>query len=142
MAGGIVASRNRSPRRKSAVMSEINVTPLVDVMLVLLIIFMVSAPLLTVGVEVDLPQAEAKSLSTSEEPLVISIKKDGKIYLQDSAIKEKQLVARLTAITQNNQDLRLYIRGDRTLDYGKVMRVMGMLNTAGFGKIALIAELP
>jgi biopolymer transport protein TolR len=118
------------------------VTPLVDVMLVLLVIFMVTAPLLTVGVPVDLPKTNAATINDQDEPLVISIAKDGKLYLQDTEIPLDSLVPRLNAITNNKPDTRVYVRGDRAIDYGRVMEVMGTVSAAGFSKVALIAELP
>ncbi len=129
-------------RRRYRPMSEINVTPMVDVMLVLLIIFMVAAPLLTVGVPVDLPKTAAATINDQDEPLVISIDKDGKLYLQDTEIALESLVPRLNAITNNKPDTRVYVRGDRAIDYGRVMEVMGTVSAAGFSKVALIAELP
>ena len=129
-------------RGKYKPMNEINVTPFVDVMLVLLIIFMITAPLLTVGVPVDLPKTEAKPITDPGEPLVVSVRGDGKLFLQDTAITLEELAPKLTAITQNKQDARVFVRGDRAVDYGRVMEVMGILTTAGFNKVALIAELP
>ncbi len=129
-------------RRNYRPMSEINVTPMVDVMLVLLIIFMVAAPLLTVGVPVDLPKTAAATINDQDEPLVISIDKDGKLYLQDTEIALESLVLRLNAITNNKPDTRVYVRGDRAIDYGRVMEVMGTVSAAGFSKVALIAEFP
>lgn len=131
-----------SRRQSTRAISEINVTPFVDVMLVLLIIFMVTAPLMTVGISVDLPETEAKSINESTEPLTISIKSDGTIYLQETLLEIEQLVPRLTAITDANAETRIFVRGDRTIAYGKIMEVMGTLNSAGFNKVALIAELP
>ena len=125
-------------------MSEINVTPLVDVMLVLLIIFMVSAPLLTVGVPLDLPQTQAASLDQADkEPLTVSVNTKGQVFLQDSEIKIDELVAKLKAITaaRGGNDERIYVRGDKTVDYGTVMRVMGRLSQAGFKKVALVTEV-
>ncbi len=132
----------RRHRRKS-VMSEINVTPFVDVMLVLLIIFMVSAPLLTVGVPIDLPQTQAKSLEQDREPLTVSVNNKGQVYLQNSEIKVEELVPKLQAITQvrGGFDERIYVRGDRKVDYGTVMRVMGRLSQAGFRRVALVTEV-
>jgi len=132
----------RRHRRKS-VMSEINVTPFVDVMLVLLIIFMVSAPLLTVGVPIDLPQTQAKSLDQDREPLTVSVNNKGQVYLQNSEIKVEELVPKLQAITQvrGGFDERIYVRGDRKVDYGTVMRVMGRLSQAGFRRVALVTEV-
>ena len=124
-------------------MAEINVTPMVDVMLVLLIIFMVSAPLLTVGVPIDLPQTKAKSLDQDKEPLTISVNTKGEIYLQNSEIKIEELVAKLQAVTQarGGSDERIYVRGDKKVDYGTVMRVMGRLSAAGFRRVALVTEV-
>ncbi|HXV24978.1 MAG TPA: protein TolR [Alphaproteobacteria bacterium] len=138
--GGSGALRNRS--RSYRPMSEINVTPMVDVMLVLLIIFMVAAPLLTVGVPVDLPKTAAATINDQDEPLVISIDKEGKLFLQDTEIPLESLVPRLNAITNNKPDTRVYVRGDRAIDYGRIMEVMGTVSAAGFSKVALIAELP
>lgn len=121
-------------------MSEINVTPFVDVMLVLLIVFMVTAPLLTVGVPVDLPKTKAQALSQDREPLSITIKRGGAIYLQNTPIAEEDLVARLSAIAANGYDQRIYVRGDRAVDYGRVMQVMGLLSAAGFTHIGLVTD--
>ncbi|HLI13582.1 MAG TPA: protein TolR [Alphaproteobacteria bacterium] len=123
-------------------MSDINVTPMVDVMLVLLIIFMVTAPLLSVGVPVDLPKASAAPITGQDEPLVVSVNAQGNIYLQDTEIPLDGLAARLQAITQNKPDQRIFVRGDRNINYGRVMEVMGALNQAGFRHVALVAELP
>ena len=120
--------------------SEINVTPFVDVMLVLLVIFMVTAPLLTVGVQIDLPKTKAKAISGSDEPLAVSIDKDGAIYVQDTQMELEQVVPRLQAISDNNPDVRIFVRGDASVDYGAVMRVMGTLNAAGFSRVALITS--
>lgn len=133
-------SRRGGGRRRTAQMSEINVTPFVDVMLVLLIIFMVTAPLLTVGVEVNLPKTKAGPVTGEDEPLAVSVKADGKIFIQDTGVELDSLVARLLAITDNNPDIRVFIRGDAAIDYGRVMEVMGTLNAAGFTKVALITE--
>jgi biopolymer transport protein TolR len=122
-------------------MSEINVTPMVDVMLVLLIIFMVSAPLLTVGVAIDLPQTQAKSLDQDREPLTVTVNDKGQVYLQNTDIKLDELVPKLQAITKNGTDERIYVRGDRKVDYGTVMRVMGRLSAAGYRRVALITEV-
>jgi biopolymer transport protein TolR len=139
--GTVTVGRRRHRRR--VVMSEINVTPFVDVMLVLLIIFMVSAPLLTVGVPIDLPQTKAKSLDQDREPLTVSVKNNGQVFLQDSEIKVDELVPKLQAITQarGGADERIYVRGDRKVDYGTVMRVMGRLSAAGFRRVALVTEV-
>ncbi len=123
-------------------MSEINVTPMVDVMLVLLVIFMVAAPLLTVGVQVDLPQTKASVLSGQDEPLSISIDSAGKVFLQNTEIGVEELAPRLQAITNNNPDVRIFVRGDQAINYGRVMEVMGTLNGAGFRKVALVTGQP
>ena len=123
-------------------MSEINVTPMVDVMLVLLVIFMVTAPLLTVGVPVDLPQTQAPAINEPKEPLVITIDAKGDVYLQNNRIDPKDLGPRLIAITNNNPNATIYVRGDRAIDYGRVLEVMGIVSSAGFTKVSLIAELP
>src|SRR5579885_359632 len=131
----------RKHRRRS-VMSEINVTPMVDVMLVLLIIFMVSAPLLTVGVPIDLPQSQAKSLEQDKEPLTISVNDKGAIYLQNSEIDLDALVPKLQAIAEarGGNDARIYVRGDKTVSYGSMMKIMGRLSAAGFHRVALVTE--
>ena len=123
-------------------MSEINVTPLVDVMLVLLIVFMVTAPLLTVGVPVDLPKTAASQMVGQDEPLMISVNSKGKVFLQETEIARDQLVPRLEAITQSKKDTRIFVRGDRAITYGQVMEVMGLVNLAGFTRVALVTELP
>jgi biopolymer transport protein TolR len=130
-------------RRRRAVMSEINVTPFVDVMLVLLIVFMVSAPLLTVGVPINLPQSQAKALQQDNEPLTVSVNVEGQIFLQNSEIKLDDLVPKLKAIAQarNGTDEQIYVRGDRKVDYGTMMRVMGRLSAAGYHKVALVTEV-
>ncbi len=142
---GITSTNQRaqsSLRRRSRTMSEINVTPFVDVMLVLLIVFMITAPLMTVGVPVDLPETEAGSISDETEPLVISIKPDGEIYLQESPITLETLTPRLRAITGENNKARIFIRGDKALNYGTIMEIMGTITSAGFEKVALITEMP
>ena len=123
-------------------MSEINVTPMVDVMLVLLIIFMVTAPLMTVGVPVDLPKTKASMIPGTDEPLVITIDGMGRVFLQETEIELEKLVPRLRAITANKRDTRIFVRGDRSVFYGQIMEVMGTVNAAGFAKVALIVELP
>lgn len=125
---------------KSKPFSEINVTPFVDVMLVLLIIFMVTAPLLTVGVQVDLPESNADSLQSDNEPLELTISKDGNIYIQETEISIKELIPKLIAITDNRLDTKIYVRGDELINYGKVMRVLGELSGSGFSKVALITK--
>ena len=121
-------------------MSEINVTPFVDVMLVLLIVFMVTAPLLTVGVPVDLPQTRAKSLGEDREPLAVSVDNRGQIFLQNTPIGIEDLVPKLMAISNNGYNQRIFVRGDKAVDYGKVMEVMGLLNSAGFTRIGLVTD--
>jgi biopolymer transport protein TolR len=123
-------------------MAEINVTPFVDVMLVLLVVFMVTAPLLSVGVPVDLPKAPASPLSNPDEPLVISINAKGEIFLQESMIPMENLTARLQAVTGENEDARIFVRGDKGIQYGQVMAVMGSISAAGYRKVSLLAELP
>jgi biopolymer transport protein TolR len=129
--------------RRRPVMSEINVTPMVDVMLVLLIIFMVSAPLLTVGVPIDLPQTQAANLQPEREPLAISINTKGQVFLQNTEIKLEELVPKLKAIAEarGGADERIYVRGDKSVDYGTIMRVMGRLSAAGFRRVGLVTEV-
>jgi biopolymer transport protein TolR len=137
-----VMSNPRAQRGKGRgrPMSEINVTPFVDVMLVLLIVFMVTAPLLTVGVPVDLPQTRAKSLGEDREPLSVTIDNSGRIFLQNTPIEADDLVPKLTAISNNGYNQRIFVRGDKSVDYGKVMQVMGLLNSAGFTRIGLVTD--
>ena len=123
-------------------LSEINVTPFVDVMLVLLIVFMITAPLLTVGVPVELPKTKARSISEPEEPLVITVNAEGVVFIQDTEVDIDKLVPRLKAITENKPDTRIYLRGDKDINYGRVMEVMGTVNLAGFTRVALITERP
>ncbi len=132
-------SRGKRRRRSSyAPMSEINVTPFVDVFLVLLIVFMVAAPLLTVGVPIELPETKAKPLQGDKEPLTVSVKPDGRVFLQDSLIELDTLAPKLLAITNNGYTERIFVRGDKNVNYGKVMKVMGVLNRAGFKRIGLV----
>jgi biopolymer transport protein TolR len=121
-------------------MSEINVTPMVDVMLVLLVIFMVTAPLLTVGVQVDLPRTQAAVIPGKDEPLAVTIDKDGGIFLQETAVEIDALAPRLVAVAGNTPDIRIFVRGDKTINYGRIMEVMGTINAAGFTKVALVSE--
>jgi biopolymer transport protein TolR len=147
MAANVVSATpaGRRGRRRKAVLSEINVTPFVDVMLVLLIVFMVSAPLLTVGVPLDLPQSQAKALEQDREPLTISVNVQGQIFLQDTEVKAEDLVPKLKAITDAKGgaggDERIYVRGDKKVDYGTMMRVMGRLSAAGYHRVALVTEV-
>jgi biopolymer transport protein TolR len=122
-------------------MAEINVTPLVDVMLVLLIVFMVAAPLLTAGVPVDLPNSEAKPITDEEnKPIEISLSKDGLVYIGETQVERAKLIPLLTAMTEGQTDRRIYIRGDQSLEYGGIMELLGAVNGAGFTKVALISE--
>ncbi len=138
MRAGWVSRRSR--RRRATVMSDINVTPMVDVMLVLLIVFMVAAPLLTVGVPIDLPQTQAKSMEQDKEPLTLSVNDKGKVFLQNTEIALEEIVPKLKAIAKNGAEERIYVRGDRKVDYGTVMRVMGRLSAAGYRRVALVTE--
>jgi len=139
-AGTPVIGRRKHHHRK--VMSEINVTPMVDVMLVLLIIFMVSAPLLTVGVPIDLPQSQAKSLDQDKEPLTLSVNDQGKVFLQNAEIDVNDMIPKLQAVAQarGGTEARVYVRGDKKVDYGTMMKVMGRLSSAGFHRVALVTE--
>jgi biopolymer transport protein TolR len=132
----------RGRRRRSSYMpiSEINVTPFVDVMLVLLIVFMVAAPLLTVGVPIELPETKANPLQGDTEPLTVSVQPDGKVFLQDTEVELDTLAPKLVAIARNGYEERIFVRGDRSVDYGYVMKVMGVLNKAGFRRIGLVTE--
>ncbi|MGB0921594.1 MAG: protein TolR [Alphaproteobacteria bacterium] len=138
--GGSTVSGSFKTRRTYTPMAEINVTPFVDVMLVLLIVFMVAAPLMTVGVPVDLPDSKAQAISESVEPLTVSVDSKGEIYLQETKVTMEQLVPRLTAIVRANPKARIYVRGDKHVDYGRVMKVMGRINGAGFTKVALVTD--
>ena len=128
----------RSSKREP--ISEINVTPFVDVMLVLLIIFMVTAPLLTVGVQVDLPETSADTLPEDMEHLTLTINSKGEIFIQESKVEFEKIVAKILAVSNNRADTRIYVRGDKTINYGRVLEIMGMLSGAGFTKVALISE--
>ena len=142
MSAGSATGSGRRRHRRHGVMSEINVTPMVDVMLVLLIIFMVSAPLLTVGVPVDLPQTQAKSLDQDKEPLTVSVNLSG-IYLQNTEIPGEELVAKLKAVADargGGFEERIFVRGDKQVDYGTMMKVMGRISAAGFRRVALVTE--
>ncbi len=134
--------RGRSKRAAYRPLAEINVTPFVDVMLVLLIVFMVTAPLLTVGVPVDLPKTQAQNISDPDDPLIISVNSTGDVFVQESAVELANLVPLLIAITDANPEARIYVRGDRAIQYGRIMEVMGSVNAAGFTRVALVAELP
>ncbi len=135
-AGGSGRRRRRS--RRHSPISEINVTPFVDVMLVLLIVFMVAAPLLTVGVPIDLPETEASALNSETQPITISVNETGQIYLQETEIPLDELVAKLDAIAKNGYQERIYIRGDKITDYGTVMKVMARVSSSGYRRIGLV----
>ena len=129
-------------RQRYQPMAEINVTPFVDVMLVLLVVFMVTAPLLTVGVKVDLPQAEAGAIQGNDEPLTVSINDLGQIFVQEAPVEPSEIVPRLKAITGENADIRIFVRGDERVSYGLVMELMSSISVAGFNKVALITKMP
>lgn len=144
MAGTLMAgpTRGRRGRGRRPLVAEINVTPLVDVMLVLLVIFMITAPLLTSSVEVDLPSTQAAQSRGQDEPLIVTLTGQNKLYIQDSEITEEALVARLQAITQNKPESRIFVRADKAIAYGRVMEVMGTISAGGFTKVALVTEAP
>ena len=129
-------------KRRYNLMSEINVTPFVDVMLVLLIIFMVTAPLLTVGIPVDLPKVKSDALTDQKDPLEVTIKLDGKVFLGESEVEVANIIPRLNAITDQNTKTRIYIRGDRVVAYGRIMEIMSIINSAGYEKVALVTQNP
>ena len=141
MGADLSASAPRGKRQRRAMMAEINVTPFVDVMLVLLIVFMVAAPLLTVGVPIDLPESQAKSIEQEREPLTISVNDKGQVFLQNTQIPVEELVPKLKAIAKSGAEERIFVRGDRKVDYGTVMRVMGRLSAAGYRRVALVTEV-
>ena len=143
--GASLTTKTRSRGRRTGgqyrPMAEINVTPMVDVMLVLLIVFMVAAPLLTAGVPVDLPNSEAKSIQEEDNrPIEVTVTKDDKVYIGETEVKDGNLISLLKAMTEGNEERRIYIRGDQTISYGTVMKVIGKVNGAGFNKVALISE--
>ncbi|AAL51518.1 biopolymer transport exbd protein [Brucella melitensis bv. 1 str. 16M] len=135
---GMQSGGRRRRGRKPALMSEINVTPFVDVMLVLLIIFMVSAPLLTVGVPIDLPDTQAKAMNADTQPMTVSVNSEGKIYLQETEIPIDEVVPKLQAIAKTGYEERIFVRGDKAADYGTVMKVMARISAAGFKNIGLV----
>jgi biopolymer transport protein TolR len=139
---GSKAQGRNGRRARFRPMADINVTPMVDVMLVLLVIFMVTAPLLTVGIPVKLPQTKAEPLSNPDEPLVVTVNAKGEIYLQETSIADDALVPRLQAVTENKPDTKIFVRGDKAIDYGRVMEVMGLIKSAGFTQVALVVDLP
>ena len=134
--------KRRSGNKRYTPMSEINVTPFVDVMLVLLIIFMVTAPLLTVGIPVDLPKVKANALTDQKDPLEVTVKLDGKVFLGESEVKVNNIISRLNAITDQNTKTRIYIKGDRVVAYGRIMEIMSIINSAGYEKVALVTQNP
>jgi len=136
--GGKRSGGKGGRRGRSALMSEINVTPFVDVMLVLLIVFMVAAPLLTVGVPIDLPETQATALNSETQPISLSVNDRGQIFLQETEISMDEVVAKLSAIAKNGYEERIYVRGDKTADYGTIMRVMGLVSQAGYKKLAMV----
>jgi len=140
MAGGLQSRNGRGARSGRRPMSEINVTPFVDVMLVLLVVFMVTAPLLTAGVEIDLPKTKAGTIAGEDEPLAITVDAGGQVFLQETPVDLATLPAKLNAITGRNPDARIFIRGDQAIDYGRVMQVMGTVNGAGYRKVALVTR--
>jgi biopolymer transport protein TolR len=142
MAMGGIGGGNGRGRGRYRPLAEINVTPLVDVMLVLLIIFMVTAPLMTSGVTVDLPKTSANPVSADAQPITISINAQGKVFLQNDAVEIGDLVARLQAATNGQTDRRIFVRGDQSISYGQIMQVMGTIVSGGFSKVALLAQQP
>ena len=133
-----MAFKLRSSKKEP--ISEINVTPFVDVMLVLLIIFMVTAPLLTVGVQVDLPETSADTLPEETEPLTLTINAKGEIFIQETKVEYEKIIVKIMAVSNNRTDTRIFVRGDKTINYGRVLEIMGMLSGSGFTKVALISE--
>ena len=136
----IHSNSSKNKRRKYTQMSEINVTPFVDVMLVLLIVFMVTAPLLTVGIPVDLPKVKATALTDQKDPIEITVNLEGEVYIGESLVDVENLIPRINAITEQNTEARIYIRGDRVVAYGRVMEIMSIINSAGYVKVALITQ--
>jgi len=139
-AGGSRRGGRRRVSRRGKLNSEINVTPLVDVMLVLLIVFMIAAPLLSVGVPIELPKTDAKALPSQQEPITITVDFEGGVFIQDEEISLDDLATRLIAVSTNGYEERIYLRGDRDTDYGEVMKVMARINTAGFTNIGLVTD--
>jgi biopolymer transport protein TolR len=140
LASGTGGRRRRRPRRGGAI-NEINMTPFIDVMLVLLIIFMVTAPLMTVGVPLDLPQTKAAPLNTDAKPVTLSIKATGQVFLADAELKDDEIVARITTTAKQGLDERIFVRGDKRVDYGRVAQVMSIVTGAGYKRVALVTEL-
>lgn len=138
--GGSSGGSSRRRRSKRDLMTEINVTPFVDVMLVLLVIFMVTAPMMTAGVNVDLPKSAAKAIAGQDEPLNVAITSSGEIYIQKTEVKLNELAGKLKAIAGENKEIRIFVRGDRNVDYGRIMQAVGEINAAGFTKVSLVTE--
>jgi len=134
-------SKGNKTRGRGRLMSEINVTPMVDVMLVLLIIFMITSPMLVAGIEVDLPETKSAPISGQDKPLVISIDKKGEIFITETKIPAGELVAKLGNITQEKKDTRIFVKGDKNLSYGKIVEIMAEIQNAGFTKVALISDI-
>jgi biopolymer transport protein TolR len=138
--GGAAGGGKRRRGRRGAPMAEINMTPFIDVMLVLLIVFMVAAPLLTVGVPIDLPQSQAQALNQDNEPLTVSIDGKGDIFLQETKVTLDEIVPKLQALAKQGLEERIFVRGDKTVNYGQIMQIMGRVSGAGFKKVALVTE--
>ncbi len=134
--------REGRSRKRTRPIAEINVTPMVDVMLVLLVIFMVTAPLLVTGVQVDLPKTAASGLKGDDRPLTVTVDAQGQVFLHEMPVRVEELGPRLIAIVGQKPDTRIFVRGDKRLQYGRVMEVMGAVTAAGFSKVALVAEMP
>ncbi|AWU93327.1 protein TolR [Azospirillum ramasamyi] len=143
MAGQLAGkSHGRGKRRGYRAMAEINMTPFIDVMLVLLIVFMVAAPMLTVGVPVDLPKTNAAPLEQQKDPLFVTVQTDGRVFVQETAVELTNMVPLLIAVTNNNPEARILVRGDAKIAYGRMLEVMGTMSAAGFKKVGLVAEMP
>ncbi|BAI71620.1 biopolymer transport protein [Azospirillum sp. B510] len=143
MAGQLAGkSHGRGKRRGYRAMAEINMTPFIDVMLVLLIVFMVAAPMLTVGVPVDLPKTNAAPLEQQKDPLFVTVQTDGRVFVQETPVELANMVPLLIAVTNNNPEARILVRGDAKIAYGKMLEVMGTMSAAGFKKVGLVAEMP
>jgi biopolymer transport protein TolR len=138
--GASGGGRRRRRGRRANVINEINMTPFIDVMLVLLIIFMVAAPLMTVGVPLDLPQTKAAQLNVDQKPIMLSIRQSGQVFLAESELKDNEIVPRLGQVAKNGQDDRVFVRGDRKVDYGRVAQVMAIVTSGGFKRVALVTE--
>jgi len=139
--GAMIVNKKSSGRRKRRMISEINVTPMVDVILVLLIIFMVTSPMLIAGVDVDLPSAAASTISGSFDPLTVSIKKDGTLYLMETEVEQENLVEKLNAVSKENKEIRIFVKGDKDVAYGHIVQVMANIRQAGFTKVSLVSDI-